>query len=412
MILCERCPDNPTCDNCLVALRSGGAASKVVPPRTVKVTNLATMESFQAKLVAVSRTTIGLSSSDHDLHGRIEIELAYDFRIIGSGLRGIAGDPYYIIDIEKVLRREDVLERLLLEEFHTWHMSGELDPADVLLHWKDRDDERGRLIKQEIQKLSILRQIETIFLYLYDEGKVRPLGDVRANSEVEREMQRLVEEAAGSGGPVREQIVTADGTKVFELYTSVLPDRTCGIALIDVTAVIAEERKRKRREWEIYRDILGVVTEGKLLLLSDEELFFLLREGHKLLAIDIRLPEQLAELRRLFKQALEPQGISDKRLLQFLVAVNEAASNTLKHGNGGVVTLYLSNDKQMCRAVIHDEGQGILLEDIPRATLQQGFSTRHSLGAGFHVILQYCDRVYLSSSLAGTKLILECILSR
>ncbi|MFP3389197.1 ATP-binding protein [Brevibacillus sp. SIMBA_040] len=411
MILCEQCPDNPDCRNCLDALRSGGSAQKVLPPRSVQVTNLATMETTVAQLHAVSRTAIGLYSKEHSLHGRMEVELAADFRIIGGGLRGIAGVPYYVIDIEKVLRREEVLERLLLDEFHNWHMSDELNPIDVISDWKERDDKRGRLIKQELQKLSILRRIETIFLYLYDNGSLRSIGSSRADRDIEREMRRLVESAAGAGASVREQIMSSDGQKVFELYASLLPDQSCGIALIDVTAAILEERKRKQREWEIYRDILAVVTKEKLLLLSDEELFFLLREGHKSLAMDLRAPEQLAELRRSFKRALEPVGLSDKRLLQFMVAVNEAASNTLKHGSGGTITLHISTDKTLCRAVIHDTGQGIVLEDLPRVTLQHGFSTRHSLGAGFQVMLQYCDRVYLGSSLAGTKLILECVIA-
>ena len=412
MILCEQCPDNPSCRNCLLELRSGGSAQKVLPPRKVKVTELATMETSQAQLIAVSRTAIGLLSPSKQLHGRMEVELAFDFRIIGSGLQGINGVPYYVVDIEKVLRKEEVLERLLLEEFHTWHLRGELDPTDVLTNWKDRDDERGRLIKQELQKLSILRQIESIFLYLFDDGNIRPLGSSRADPDVETQMQRLINEAAvrGAGESLREQIVSGDGKKVFEMYVSDLPDRTCGIALIDVTAAIAEERMRKRREWEIYRDILGVVTAGKLLLLSDEELFFLLREGRKSLAMDIKEPGDLALLRRAFKRALEPLGLVANRLLQFLVAVNEAASNTLKHGSGGTITLYIANDLGLCRVVIHDQGQGILLEDLPRATLQQGFSTRNSLGAGFHVMLQYCDRIYLSSTTQGTKLILESAL--
>lgn len=409
MVLCEGCPDDPSCRNCLDELRSGGSAQKVLPPRPVRITDLSTSEECQAQLITVSRTAIGLISREKVLEGRLEVELAGDFRIIGSALRGICGVPYYVIDIEKVLRREQVLKRLLLEEFHNWHMSGELDPTELLADVKARDDERGRLIKQELQKLSILRQIGTIFLYLFDEGKLRPLGDARADREIEREMSRLVRNAADNGASLREQLVSRDGRKVFEMYASALPDQTCGIALIDVTEAVAEERKRQKREWEIYRDILGVVTQGKLMLLSDEELFFLLRNGRKSFAMDLCAPENLAELRRACKRALEPLGMSDKRILQYLVAVNEAASNTLKHGDGGTITLYVLPEQRMCRAVIHDQGQGILLEDLPRATLLQGYSTRDSLGAGFHVMLQYCDRLYLASSLAGTKLILECI---
>ncbi|WP_419878867.1 ATP-binding protein [Brevibacillus centrosporus] len=409
MILCEGCPDNPGCHNCLDQLGMGGSAQKVIPARTVRVTNLSTAKVCNAQLIAVSRTAIGIISRDKPLHGRLEIELAGDFRIIGNGLHGIEGVPYYVIDIEKVLRRDEVLGRLLLEEFHNWHMSGELDPSALLNDVKKRDGERERLIKQELQKLSILRQIGTIFLYLFDEGKLRPLGTTRAEREIEQEMFRLIQNDVSTGVSIREQLVSEDGRKLYEMYASLLPDQTCGIALIDVTEAITEERRRQRREWEIYRDILGVVTQNKLLLLSDEELFFLLRNGRKSFAMDLRAPEHLADLRRACKRSLEPLGLSDKRILQFMVAVSEAASNTLKHGDGGMITVYTSCEQHMCRVVIHDQGQGILLEELPRATLQQGYSTRESLGAGFSVMLQYCDRVYLGSSFAGTKLILECV---
>ena len=408
MILCEQCPHNPDCNRCLDVLGAGDSAKKVVPPRRVRINLLASKETCEAELVSVSRTALGLYSKHAVLHERIEVELSDDFRIIGSGMRIIAGDPYYVMDIEKVLRREEVLDRLLLEEFHTWLMKSELDLSDILTDWKNRDDERIRLIKKELQKLSILRQLDTVFLYLFDHKTVRPLGSNRAGRDVEQEMERLVRQAAETGSQVREQLVSAQDQRVYELFASPLPDQSCGIALIDVTAVVAEERRRKRREWEMYRDLFGVVTKNKLLLLNDEELYQLLREGKTLLTMELSVPENLAELRRAIRTALEPMNLSEKRLLQYLVAVNEAASNTIKHGNGGSVMLYATADWQMCRTVIHDSGQGILLEDLPRATLMPGYSTQKSLGAGFHVMLQYCDRLYLGSSQAGTKLILEC----
>lgn len=408
MILCEQCPQNPDCRRCLDALRAGDSVRKVVPPRRVRVTILANKATCEADLIAVSRTALGLYSKDVPLHERIEVELSHDFRIIGSGMRLFSGDPYYVMDIEKVLRREEVLDRLLLEEFHTWLMKSELDLSDILTDWKNRDDERIRLIKKELQKLSILRQVDTVFLYLFDKGKVRPLGTNRAAIDVENEMERLLQQAAADGATIREQLISANGEKVYELFASPLPDQTCGIALIDVTAVVAEERRRKRREWELYRDLLGVVTKNKLLLLNDEELYVLLREGRTLLTMELKVPENLAQLRRAFRSALAPMQIPEKRLFQYLVAVNEAASNTIKHGNGGSVTLYAAEDWRMCRAVIHDRGQGIVLEDLPRATLLPGYSTQQSLGVGFHVMLQYCDRLFLGSSPAGTKLILEC----
>ncbi|NNV02632.1 ATP-binding protein [Brevibacillus sp. MCWH] len=407
MILCERCPDEPSCRNCLNELRVGRSAQKVLPPRQVRLTLLADGAEVVAELRAVSRTAVGLYCPGQPLHGRIEVELAADFRIIGSLVRGIRNVPYYVLDIEKVLRRNEVLERLLLDEFHRWHLSGELDPASLLKNMRERNDEWSRIIKQELQKLSILRQVGAIYLYLVEDGRLRPLGTVRVEDPLEQEMRRLAARAADAGTALREQVVAPDGSRVYELYASPLPDRTCGLALIDITEAIAEERRRQKKEWDLYKQVLASVTGDKLVLLTDEELFVLIREGEMLAAIDVRAPEDLSRLRRECRRVLEPLGMADKRLLQYIVALNEAASNTLKHGSGGTVTLYRANE-QVCRAVVHDQGGGIDLEELPRATLIQGYSTRNSLGVGFHVMLRCCDRLLLCSSSAGTKLVLEC----
>lgn len=407
MILCERCPDDPACRNCLNELRAGRSAQKVLPPRQVRLTLLADGVEAVAELRAVSRTAVGLYCPGQPLQGRIEVELAADFRIIGSVVQGIRNVPYYVLDIEKVLRRDEVLERLLLEEFHSWHLSGELDPAALLKSMRERDDERSRMIKQELQKLSILRQLEAIYLYLVEDGHLRPLGTARVDEPLEREMRRLAARAADGGAALREQVVATDGSRVYELYASPLPDRTCGLALIDITAAIAEERRRQKKEWDLYKQVLAAVTGDKLVLLTDEELFALIREGQMLAAIDVRAPEDLGRLRRECRRVLEPLGMADKRLMQYIVALNEAASNMLKHGSGGTVTLYRANG-DVCRAVVHDQGGGIDLEELPRATLIQGYSTRESLGVGFHVMLRCCDRLLIGSSPAGTKLVLEC----
>jgi len=408
VFLCEQCPQNSDCNRCLEVLRAGESARKVVPPRRVCVNLLSSKKTCEADLISVSRTALGLHSKDVPLHERIEVVLSDDFRIIGNGMRILMNDSFYLMDIEKVLRREEVLDRLLLEEFHTWLMKSELDISDILLDWRDRDSERIRLIKKELQKLSILRQVDTVFLYLFERGRIRPLGNKRVPLDVELEMQRVMQKAAASGSSIREHLVSHDGKKMYELFGSPLPDQTSGVALIDVTTVVAEERRRKRREWELYRDLLGVVTKNKLLLLNDEELYALLREGQTLLSMELTSAGQLAHMRSAFRKAFSSLTIPEKQLFQYLVAVNEAASNTIRHGNGGTVTLYAANDGKMCRTVIYDNGQGIVLEDLPRATLLQGYSTQQSLGIGFHVMLQYCDRLYLGSSPAGTRLILEC----
>lgn len=407
MLLCSQCPDNPACSFCLDELGAGSFAQKVMPPRSITIVHLASGKRMGAKLLAVSRVAIGICAEEARPSGRYEVELAADFRIIGSAVQGVSNQPYFVLDIEKVLRKDDVLERLLLEEFHSWHLSHELEPTAILADFDDRDDERRKLIKEELHKLAILRQIQEIYMLIWEKGRIRPLGQMNTNVFDERELLLLVEKAVASASPLREQLVSHERRQIYDVHLLPLPDKTCGIAIINVTEAIAAERERQSKEWDLYRQVFSLVTHGKLELLRDSQLYELIRRGEKIFSLAIAKPDDLAGLRSKLKQALAPFSLPDKRLLHYIVAVNEAASNTLKHGHGGSVDFYHSPSDQTCRAVVFDQGAGILLEELPKVTLLNGYSTRKSLGAGFHVMLQYSSKLCLNSSAFGTKIVLE-----
>ncbi|USG64144.1 ATP-binding protein [Brevibacillus ruminantium] len=405
MMLCEECPQNPACQNCVHALRAG-VVEKVIPARKVRV-KLSSGQTVVAEMRAISRTAVGLYCADHTLADSVEVELASDFRILGSAFQGIRDVHYYVVDITKVFRRDEVLQRLLMEEFLQWHHSGENLPNEWLTELKDVEDERHRLIREELQKLSILRQVQSIYLYVMENGVIRPIGAKRTEEPLEGDLERVAWEAVKKGASVREQLISGDGSKMYELYASPLPDQTCGLALIDVTEAIAEERARQRKEWELYKQVLMAVTQDKLVLLTDAEMVELATSGQKVATLKIRSAGELSGLRSVCKQFLSDLGIVERRSLQFLVAVNEAATNTIKHGAGGTVTIHISPEEKVLRVIVHDQGQGILLEELPRATLRHGYSSKHSLGAGFHVMLQFSDRLCIGTSTTGNKFVLE-----
>lgn len=55
---------------------------------------------------------------------------------------------------------------------------------------------------------------------------------------------------------------------------------------------------------------------------------------------------------------------------------------------------------------VSDQGNGIEHLTLPRAVLLKGYSTKHSLGIGYTVMLGVADRVLLATSKDGTTVIL------
>ncbi len=59
------------------------------------------------------------------------------------------------------------------------------------------------------------------------------------------------------------------------------------------------------------------------------------------------------------------------------------------------------------RVVVRDAGPGIDFRPLPRATLVSGFSTVSSLGLGFTIVPQTCERLLLSTRPGRTVVLLE-----
>ena len=85
--------------------------------------------------------------------------------------------------------------------------------------------------------------------------------------------------------------------------------------------------------------------------------------------------------------------------------VGEALVNALRHAGGGSYQLFVRDDR--LQVLVRDDGPGIDFRMLPRATLQRGFSTAASLGMGFTIMLQVCERVLLSTRPGRTSVLLE-----
>jgi anti-sigma regulatory factor (Ser/Thr protein kinase) len=231
----------------------------------------------------------------------------------------------------------------------------------------------------------------------------RPDGlDERTRSYLE-----VVASAAGTGTPARSELYveSEDAYELLEAYP-VGRDRWA-LAALDISGVRHAERALRRQEENIrraYVDVLAAVTGGKLILLTDEELAGQL--GVPLMPPEhITAPRELSEARGAIAYAAAerfPDWVPD---CDVRTPVGEALVNALRHAGAGTYQLF-SRDSTL-QVLIRDDGPGIDFRTLPRATLQRGFSTESSLGMGFTIMLQVCERVLLSTRPGRTSVVLE-----
>ena len=180
----------------------------------------------------------------------------------------------------------------------------------------------------------------------------------------------------------------------------------------DVTARREAEQALRRQEEDIrraYVDVLDAVTGGKLILLTEQA--FAGELGQPLSDVmPISSPAQLAEARRLVLDAAERRYPGRIDHTDLLSPVCEALNNALKHARGGTYQVFASDG--CLQIAITDEGPGIDFRTLPRATLVRGFSTAASLGMGFTIMLQLCERVLLCTRPGRTEVVLEVAAAR
>ena len=176
----------------------------------------------------------------------------------------------------------------------------------------------------------------------------------------------------------------------------------------DVTERRAMEAAREAllaQQGVFLRDVLSSVTEGKLLLSTSPahlppplppvgEVVALTRDGG------------LRALRLLAQKAAQDAGHSEERQFDLITAVSEAGMNAILHGGGGSGQVSVGADGTV-QVRVEDHGGGIAMENLPRATLSRGFSTKATLGHGLKMMLETADRLYLLTGAGGTTVVLE-----
>jgi len=192
-----------------------------------------------------------------------------------------------------------------------------------------------------------------------------------------------------SGAPVRMSGLTWDATE-RRLAEQALAERT-----------LHEQEEKIRMA---YVDVLGAVTGGKLILLTEEALK---RELGAPLddATAFSSAAEIADARGRMTAIVDrvyPGEVPDDRLL---TSACEAMENAFKHAGGGTYQVFSRG--QTVQVAVTDEGPGIDFRTLPKATLMPGFSTTSTLGMGFTMMLQLSDRLLLATRPGLTQVVLE-----
>lgn len=177
------------------------------------------------------------------------------------------------------------------------------------------------------------------------------------------------------------------------------------------TALELKESEENRRQFEkhveaqkrqFYRETIISVTGGKLDICDAP--FVRPYISKAVIKINVSNASQIGPARRRIERYCLEQGLTEDRLNSFVIAVGEAITNAIKHGKFGRV--YAGTDNGAVWVGVSDRGEGIESLILPRATLLRGFSTKPSLGLGYSIMLDVCDRILLKTGDRGTTVIL------
>ena len=174
-------------------------------------------------------------------------------------------------------------------------------------------------------------------------------------------------------------------------------------ALADANAALQEVSGWQR---SFLRDALANVTDGKLLLCSDASDLPPLRGSLHGSSIALTPQGGLRDLRFQAIAAAEASHFPDERVHDLVTAANEAGMNAIVHAGEGVALICLDGSGTI-QVRVEDSGQGISMENLPRATLSRGFTTAGTLGHGLKMMLQATDRLWLLTGPTGTTVVLE-----
>ena len=169
--------------------------------------------------------------------------------------------------------------------------------------------------------------------------------------------------------------------------------------------LLIEARENAGRQRAFLRDVLASVTEGHLHLCDTPGDLPLALPAFAA-PVPLSMSGGLRELRHQAAQAAQAAGLPEMRCFDLELAVGEAGMNAVVHAGEGTGQVLWDPALGIVQVWISDHGEGIAVENLPRATLERGYSTKATLGHGMKMMLQTTDALWLLTGLTGTTIVL------
>ena len=227
-------------------------------------------------------------------------------------------------------------------------------------------------------------------------------------------LEQVIQRALEHGEPydIEIRFITAAGRQLWAHAIGkpqVIDGRTVKLAgtFQDITERKKADDALHRKDRDIrraYANVFSAVTDEKLLILTPEEISAAEGEPQGE-PYRVSSFEQLAASRDFLRSVLGTRKLTKDYLNRLILASGEAVTNGVKHAGSCEVQVYSLEGSVQIR--VSDSGPGINFSDLPKAALLPGFSTKKSLGMGFALIFDICDRILLSTGPEGTTLLLE-----
>lgn len=164
----------------------------------------------------------------------------------------------------------------------------------------------------------------------------------------------------------------------------------------------ALERQMEAQKRHFYRDTILSVTNGKLDVCDYSEVKPYLSTAQ--FKTEVADSSQVSRVRKEISEFCRNSGLEGERLETFMIGVGEAIANAIKHAEGG--RIFAGARDGSVWVAVADKGPGINSLILPRVALVRGFSTKPSLGLGYSIMLEVCDRILLKTGDRGTIVVL------